>query len=386
MFDGDVNRVVKSGTSWPSMLRDAVNMLWNWGLDFVRLETQVNRLLDSFDNIYNLQNEGKYFSTVEDLLDGMTPDGTFKNMLELGAGPYIQEKWGISNATYNQVVAAFSHVNYNQNIEGMNAFVMAVSLAGVQDGLWAVKHGNKLICSGILQKVNAALRHEEVVSVKQASGEDKLLYTVRTDKAEELFDAVVIAAPLKYAGIEVQEYSASGVHEGQYCHTYVTFVCGQPRKTFFGLSDTSPEPFPELVITSTNDSLPINTIGILKTSVDNQPAARENPTWKIFSQKPLTDNTLDELFSERQHVVVWEADAFPLYSDRPKAPFSFVLDAGLFYTSPIEWAASAMEMSALSGRNAALLADAALKRPCGSASKSGLLSNSDPQSCAKEGG
>ena len=60
-----------------------------------------------------------------------------------------------------------------------------------------------------------------------------------------------------------------------------------------------------------------------------------------------------------------EAETFAIYfaAKRPCNLFSqksklgsFVLSPGLYYTSSIEWAASAMEMSAIGGRNAANLA------------------------------
>lgn len=40
-----------------------------------------------------------------------------------------------------------------------------MSLAGAQNNLWAVKGGNKLVCSGLLKIANANLLQAKVISV-----------------------------------------------------------------------------------------------------------------------------------------------------------------------------------------------------------------------------
>ena len=106
---------------------------------------------------------------------------------------------------------------------------------------------------------------------------------------------------------------------------------------------------------------PFSCIGIPRSTIHKEPAENES-VWKIFSPEPLDNVTLDKLFRARQHVTVREFAAFPKYSSAPAELPSFVLDQAVFYTSLIEWAASAMDMSSISGRNAALLANAALSR------------------------
>ena len=77
--------------------------------------------------------------------------------------------------------------------------------------------------------------------------------------------------------------------------------------------------------------------------------------YKVFSRTPLDDSTLKKLFQlhpKHHKSITWLA--YPHYS--PPENFSpFVLDDGVFYVNAIERAASAMEMSAIGGRNAALL-------------------------------
>ncbi len=74
----------------------------------------------------------------------------------------------------------------------------------------------------------------------------------------------------------------------------------------------------------------------------------------------LTDAQVKELFGEDAEVVKvhpWTSGAYPAYQKQVGADGPFVLNQdGLFYTSSIERVASAMEMSAIAGKNAALLA------------------------------
>lgn len=83
--------------------------------------------------------------------------------------------------------------------------------------------------------------------------------------------------------------------------------------------------------------------------------AEKYPVYKIFSPKPLTEKQLDSIFEERHHVEVHDWLAYPEYNAIPPKIPNFILAPRLFYLNAIEWAASAMEMSLISGKNIALL-------------------------------
>ncbi len=80
-----------------------------------------------------------------------------------------------------------------------------------------------------------------------------------------------------------------------------------------------------------------------------------NNVWKVFSRKSLTEEQKGKLFPQatESKEVIWLA--YPHYTP-PEKFLPFVLDEGVFYVNAIEWSTSAMEMSALSAKNAALLA------------------------------
>jgi len=91
--------------------------------------------------------------------------------------------------------------------------------------------------------------------------------------------------------------------------------------------------------------------------VDFNPSKDTNlsPVFKVFSKRPLIDSELSTMFSSIESVNVTNWLAYPSYTVMDDLS-SFELLPGLFYTSRIEWAASAMEMSVLAAKNVANLA------------------------------
>jgi hypothetical protein len=78
----------------------------------------------------------------------------------------------------------------------------------------------------------------------------------------------------------------------------------------------------------------------------------------VFSEKPLTFDLLLRLFSDDSSIVVTrEWLAYPLYNapENLSTPFRMAKGHSVFNTSVIEWGVSAMEISAISGRNISLL-------------------------------
>ncbi|XP_014817721.1 PREDICTED: prenylcysteine oxidase-like [Calidris pugnax] len=75
------------------------------------------------------------------------------------------QKAGFSQKFIDEVVCPAMRVNYGQGVT-INSFVGAVSLAGVESGLWSVKGGNKLVCTGLLYAAKAQVIPGTVVSIE----------------------------------------------------------------------------------------------------------------------------------------------------------------------------------------------------------------------------
>ena len=76
--------------------------------------------------------------------------------------------------------------------------------------------------------------------------------------------------------------------------------------------------------------------------------------WKVFSQKPLTDQNLNEIFVERKELKVCDWLAYPSYETNQTLS-NFVISDNLYHINAIEWSASAMEMSVIGAKNVANL-------------------------------
>ena len=332
-----------------------------YGLNLVKIKLLVSDLLSRFDTIYDIQKRGVAFRTVPELLQAMSGDHVFTTMTQANAAKYLSEEVGLSDVILEQFVSGAMRMNYNQNVDALNAFVAAVSLAGVEDGLWCVNEGNHRVCEGLLKLAKAQVKQQTVETVERVSTTDVPHYRVTTANGQSsLFDFVVLSVPLELANIAFKEFPSTPptLPMSNYQKVHVTFVKGHPSRGAVSLNPlTSDGQFPELVLTAKNDSIPFLTI-CQQLPIDAS-KVRGAPVWKIFSRQRMTNKLLNKLFLDREDVVRAEFMAYPRYSP-PEQFVPFVLDDRLFYNNAIERAASAMEMSAVAGMNAALLVKNAL--------------------------
>ena len=87
-----------------------------------------------------------------------------------------------------------------------------------------------------------------------------------------------------------------------------------------------------------------------------RPPASQNKVWKVFSQHSLSQEQLHDMFLSWDSVSETKWLAYPAYRPPHRKTPPFILHNRLYYLNAVEWAASAMEMSAISARNVALLA------------------------------
>lgn len=190
-------------------------------------------------------------------------------------------------------------------------------------------------------------------------------YVDDSGPAHSLYDIVILATPL-HQGLSDIGFSGfspplASHFPGRYHQTVSTLVVGRlnvsyldPRRkpSEFSISD---------VFTTDNEKLGFTSVS----SLDpvhippgySRPPGSQTSVWKVFSHEPLTETQLRTLFVSRERVVEKRWLAYPSYRAPERQAPPFILHHSLYYLSPIEWAASSMEMSALSARNIALLAN-----------------------------
>ncbi|KAG7223954.1 hypothetical protein INR49_015211 [Caranx melampygus] len=347
-----------------------LRMLWQYGLNFLRMQMWVESVLDKFMRIYQYQQYGYSFSSVERLLHAMGGDGFLTLMNQTLEETMIGE--GFSQIFINDIVAPITRVNYGQSVR-IHGFVGAVSLAGADSGLWAVDGGNKRVCTGLLYHSKSELIPARVTSIAVKVRPSKtgttanfyeVSYAGESGSAHSLYDIVVIATPLHQGKSDITFTGFNppipSNYPGRYHQTVSTLVHGLLNMSYLGTSQPASEFTVSDVLTTDSKGSIINSLS----SLDpvhippgyKRPPASQAKVWKIFSPQPLSQEQLQDMFISWESVSESRWLAYPAYRPPHRKTPPFILHNRLYYLNAVEWAASAMEMSAISARNVALLA------------------------------
>ncbi|XP_068561863.1 prenylcysteine oxidase 1 [Cebidichthys violaceus] len=347
-----------------------LRMLWRFGFSFIRMHMWVESVLDKFMRIYQYQQYGYSFSSVDKLLHAMGGDG-FLTLLNQTLEETMMGQ-GFSQVFLNDIVAPIARVNYGQSVR-INGFVGAVSLAGADPGLWAVDGGNKRVCSGLLYNSKSELIPARVTSISVKGRPSKtgtttsfyeVNYVGESGSAHSLYDIVVIATPLHQGKSDIAFSGFSppipSHYPGRYHQTVSTLVHGMLNMSYLGTAQPASEfTVSDILTTDSKDSV-INSLA----SLDpvhippgyRRPPASQTKVWKVFSPQPLSQEQLRDIFLSWDSVSETRWLAYPSYRPPHRKTPPFILHDRLYYLNAVEWAASAMEMSAISARNVALLA------------------------------
>ncbi|KAG4080356.1 hypothetical protein HA402_010848 [Bradysia odoriphaga] len=338
LYNGNAFYFVESDYSFMNIIK----MLWRYGFDTIRMQNFVEKMLDKFDRIYDLQKEGHTFENVHDLLAAMDP--TFPNYLNVTVHDAFVNDEGLSESIVNELVQASLRCNYGQTIN-VHEFVGSVSMAGMSGKLWNVDGGNRRVPERLLEESKAKRIQDYVISVVN----NQTKYTLSTTTASDTYDYVVVATPLSQnqrVPLQFNNFPVPIAGLGEYHRTVSTLVVGTLKKSKFPeFSDGS-----SAIILNTDDDDFFNSIGNIQ-AIDGEMG---HNVWKVFSKKPLTDNEIEELFENHAEVKVVDWLAYPRYV-LPYEARSFTLAPRLYHINAIEWAASAMEMSCIGAKNVALL-------------------------------
>lgn len=270
------------------------------------------------------------------------------------------ETLNLDSKLVEELVTVATKFNYGQLPASVHAFVGAVGLIGFDKKLWAVEGGNYRVAQCALELSGARVVRGEVTEVENDSdGSFNVKYS--SDSSNDLtekFDLVILAAPLTSDKMSLSLLPSSLVFPGSYHTTVATLVRGELIPKGIGYeskSTVTPNNFylsPKYPMWSVEKLTPVDYNKALDTDL---------PTvYKLFSSRPLSNTELSTMFSDIKSVSVTNWLAYPSYSVHDDLT-SFQLLPGLFYTSRVEWAASAMEMSVIAAKNVANLAAEYLK-------------------------
>ncbi|XP_046546131.1 prenylcysteine oxidase-like isoform X2 [Haliotis rubra] len=340
-------------------------LVWRYGYDIMKIQNWVqDSLLKNFTRIYKVQNEGIAFTTVEDMLQAMDPEFvryTHTTIMDL------MKEQGFSDIFIQEMVHAIMRNNYGQSV-AMPAFVGAVSMAGAQPGLWSVKGGNKLVPEKLLKKSNANLISAKVTQILLQKDGEGVTYEVsyktpnpeskdQEENARE-YDIVVIATPLPtgQTDIKFEDFSQPLPFPDFKMHeTVALFVQGHLNASHFGYENLKDAPGG---IFTVDEDVFFNSVEKQRPVTFKEHLKKkdvEEEVYKVFLNRVPTEPEVRLLFSGRKDLRLINWKAYPQYSTNMELP-PFVLYDRLYNVNAVEIAASALEMSAIGGRNVALLA------------------------------
>lgn len=348
IFDGSSMRISSSKYSVVTMAK----LLWRYGIDIYNIDSWINeKLLSKFMKIYDIQRAGHAYTTVSDLIGAMDP--SFISYIKKSI-KFVMKTSGFGDTFIDEMVMGAIRTNYGQNTD-IPGFAGAVSLAGVQPGLWAVKGGNKQVPEKLVSEAQVQVIQGTVVSVQLLQYQGKN-YRVRFFDAEKKeqhkdYDIVIIATPLhdEVSEIDFENFPSSIENFPQQFHKLTaTFIEGVPDPKYFGVDNA--DDLPNSILTC-NDSILVN-------SQDKKADVFGNPTdvYKFFSSTPPSEDDVKQMFISKKDKQMATFMAYPKYSTVGEDLPPFVLHDQLYYVNGIELAASAMEMSSIAGKNVALLA------------------------------
>ncbi|XP_028830591.1 prenylcysteine oxidase 1-like [Denticeps clupeoides] len=347
-----------------------LRVLWRYGLSYFRMNTWMDGVMGKFMRIYQYQQDGYSFSSVDSLLHAMGGD-SFLALANQTLGEAMLAE-GISQSFLDDLVVPVTRVNYGQcaRIPGI---VGAVAVAWASSGLWAVEGGNKRVCSGLLYHSKAQLipARATAITLKRrpskngpTSDQYEVKYIDQSGPAQSLYDIVIVATPLHQGMSDIAFIDFSppipAHFHGSFHRTVSTLVHGRLNVSYLGSSENPADfRFSDVLTTDRKDLSFYSLHSLDPVSIPRgyrRPPASEKKVWKLFSPDSLTEDQLKEIFISWDDVAENRWLAYPSYvTPHYKSP-SFVLHDHLYYLNAIEWSASAMEMSAISAKNLALLA------------------------------
>lgn len=331
-----------------------IKLMYRYGIQPFRLNSYIGSILADFNKIYHLQNEGRSFVNVTSML--MAMNEKFPKLLRVSVKDHLLNL-GYAEKLIDELVEAPLLVDYGQTTS-VQSFVGCVTLAATIGNLWAVKGGNKKVPEHLIYRnVNVNVVSSYVKKIRYLTKDDFPIYEVQYSNIDDVnvmknhYDIVILATPLtedQKMQITFEEFPSDGLtFSGEYQTTVATFVKGNLNPNYFGLEEELDS------ILSCNSNTQIRSVG--KVDTVEGPTKIDPKIWKIFSNASLPLNVLHNFFLNIEEVkeVVWKA--YPRYSTNVRLD-KFKLYDGLYHVNAIEWIASAMEMSAIGGRNVAILA------------------------------
>lgn len=314
--------------------------------DGMKLLMQISKFKKHLKRNYRIRGEDGTFGTIPEFLKiSQMNDWTEKSMKD------ICKTSGISSSYANDVLNPIVRVIYDQNIN-VSGFAGIVSVLPSVTAAYSVNNGNSELVSALFKRSGAHVHLNTIISIIEYDANEKK-YTFRNQNKQEVWkgDVVVLAAPIEFLNLTFKNVNIdeglSEKHFRDYVHWFVTHVQAD------GLSpayfNTQKDEVPDVIMTYENSTSPFNVISIIDSAVNSN-----QKIYKIFSNVDVSDR-LDSMFINHSDSLVqhWNYTFPDLQPPRHYQPLKAANN--LYYVNTMESVVTAMEGSAISGRNVAKL-------------------------------
>ncbi|CAF1145595.1 unnamed protein product [Adineta ricciae] len=347
---------------------DIFIILWRYGFDAVRLKFWLGNKLSNFVRIYDYQDNGRTFQTVDEFLQML--DQEFSQSTQTSFRKYLNEK-GFGKLFIDELAQMAALVNYDQSVDSMNAFPGLVSLMASGSTLWHVKGGNYLVPKQLLdrllkqsdvQYVNGRVKSIAEVHRKDADdqgGNIRLSYQPANSELVHAvdYDYVIVAFPLHRDNrndFVIQTTDLFNQYDYRMQLTHASFLSGKLNCQIYNLTTSECQRLNAIFYT--NPSLPYRSVSQLQT-VNDAKGKLPKTVYKVFSPEKLSTSDYKRIFEDDDKFQLLEDIpwlAYPKYDYPQKVP-PIEINSNTFYVNAMEWSASCMEIEAISARNVAML-------------------------------
>eukprot|EP00917_Polyrhabdina_sp_WS-2016_P024449 GHVP01052925.1.p1 GENE.GHVP01052925.1~~GHVP01052925.1.p1 ORF type:complete len:315 (-),score=59.19 GHVP01052925.1:53-997(-) len=246
---------------------------------------------------------------------------------------------------YEEIVDPLTRLFWGQD-SSINEFASTVALAStfIKGKVYRLLKGNDQYCDALVSKSEAKLHFNSPVSNLEKVKEGWKLVTPEISK---VFDSIVISAPLNFHSLSQNLPSSSWSFVGQ---KIVYVEATGINFEYFGIRPEVKFKQPKRV-----QILSTKTVkNIIAVSIDKLLDGKA--VYKIYASKDFDLKEIDFMFSNPKILVkhIWDFHSYSLVA--PNLDIKFVLDEGLFTTTPMEYVLSTLESQCISAANSALLA------------------------------
>ncbi|CAG8542970.1 22747_t:CDS:2 [Cetraspora pellucida] len=276
---------------------DIPKLIWKYGWAPIKVQRLVSSTISKYLKTYELKEP---FKSVDSEAERLHLDLERK----FTAQYYFSELKNINQLYLQHLVEPMTRVNYGQNLGEIHAMGAFISLAPT--GAKSIKGGNYKLFEKFIENSGATLNlNTKVVKVTKFrttnGAEESEKYMVQTKNGTtEIFDAIIMAAPIQFSGIEFENIYLE-MKNIPYVTLHVTFITGRLNPSYFNC--TGVEICPNQILTTNSGKTEFLSLAS-KVVLENGETLN-----KIFSHEKMSDEVLDRIFSERSWTFrkVWKS-------------------------------------------------------------------------------